>query len=236
MKLRGIGEAVLAGYNLKNIRMASCFCVAAMAVALPATAGEKPVRLSTTVKASPKSGKLVRTTVLSKPAGSKQAPAEVEALVQDAAAAHDVDPLLVKSVIAVESNYHPAAVSPKGAMGLMQLMPGTARRFGAENAFDARQNIEAGVKYLKYLKGMFPDDRLALAAYNAGVGAVMKYGGIPPYRETKDYVEKVGKRYGEALQQRVPVPDAATGSAEPPLRSVELVTGEDGRVHLRTRD
>ncbi len=103
-------------------------------------------------------------------------------------------------MIQVESNYNPYAVSPKGAQGLMQLMPETARRFGVRNTFDIKENIEGGVRYLKYLGTLFPEDpRLTIAAYNAGEGAVWKYGNsIPPYRETEQYVDRVGKRYGQA--------------------------------------
>jgi soluble lytic murein transglycosylase-like protein len=167
---------------------------------------------------------------------------DVHAVVEQTARANDVDPLLVHSVIKAESNYNPIAVSPKGAMGLMQLMPGTARRFGAVNTFDVRQNIEAGVKYLRYLQGMFRNDRLALAAYNAGEGAVLRYGDIPPYRETENYVYKVGKSYGEALkQQRIapppPPPNDAvhTEAAPEPLRQLEIARDAEGRIVLRTR-
>lgn len=194
--------------------------------------------LRSTVKASPASGKLVRSIVVTRPAATPAAaPPEITRLVESTAAAHAVDPLLVESVMKVESNFQPDAVSPKGALGLMQLMPATAKRFGAADAFDARQNIEAGVKYLKFLKETFQDDRLALAAYNAGEGAVLRHRGVPPYKETREYVEKVGQRYSQALSRRktaVPVPAATP--AEPPLRSVEMITDEEGRVHLRTRD
>src|SRR5581483_12304992 len=103
----------------------------------------------------------------------------------------------VDSVVQVESNYNPFAVSNKGALGLMQLMPATARRFGVENPFDPRQNIQGGVRYLKFLQDTFRDDRLAIAAYNAGEKAVTKYKGVPPYPETVSYVAKVGTKYGQ---------------------------------------
>jgi len=124
-------------------------------------------------------------------------------LVRSTAQKYEVDPLLVHSVIQVESNYNPYAISPKGAQGIMQLMPGTARRFGVSHPFDARDNIEGGVRYLKYLQTLFPDDlRLAIAAYNAGEGAVWKFNNqIPPYPETEQYVYKVGSRYGRAKKQ-----------------------------------
>jgi hypothetical protein len=117
-------------------------------------------------------------------------PAHVEALIAKAAAAHDVDANLVRALIKVESAYKPKARSHKGAMGLMQLMPATAREYGVRNAYDPAENINAGVKHLKSLLNQF-DVRLAVAAYNAGAGAVQRYGGIPPYRETREYVRKV---------------------------------------------
>ncbi|MDQ3172017.1 MAG: lytic transglycosylase domain-containing protein [Acidobacteriota bacterium] len=118
------------------------------------------------------------------------APAHVEKLIAKAAAAHDVDANLVRALIKVESAYRPKARSHKGAMGLMQLMPATAREYGVRNAYDPAENINAGVKHLKSLLDRF-DVRVAVAAYNAGEGAVRRYGGIPPYRETREYVRKV---------------------------------------------
>ena len=112
--------------------------------------------------------------------------------VQEAAQLHQVSPDLVKSIIAVESEFDQWAVSSKGARGLMQLMPATARRLGVADSFDARQNIFAGTQYLRMMLDQFGGDvDLALAAYNAGPGAVTRYGGIPPYRETRGYVQKV---------------------------------------------
>lgn len=118
-----------------------------------------------------------------------------------------VDPYLVFCVIEHESHFQSRALSPKGARGLMQLMPGTARRFGVRNSFDVADNIRGGTQYLRELMNMF-DGRvsLVLASYNAGEGAVMKYGrNVPPYRETREYVKRIGKRYG--LAGREPGPD-----------------------------
>jgi soluble lytic murein transglycosylase-like protein len=117
-------------------------------------------------------------------------------LINEAARAVDVDRALLMAVIDVESGGNPQAISPKGATGLMQLMPRTGQRHGASDLFDPRQNVAAGARYLKALTNQFGDLSLALAAYNAGEGAVQKYGGqIPPYAETMSYVPKVIARY-----------------------------------------
>jgi hypothetical protein len=110
----------------------------------------------------------------------------------DAAATHGVSEQLIKAVIAQESEFDPRAVSSKGARGLMQLMPPTARRFGVADSFDPRQNIFGGVEYLRFLLDMFGGDvALALAGYNAGENAVTRYRGIPPYKETRNYVQRI---------------------------------------------
>lgn len=106
--------------------------------------------------------------------------------------AHGVDPMLVRALIQVESNYRPRARSHKGAMGLMQLMPATAREHKVRNPYDPKANIAAGVKHLRGLIDRFDGALdMALAAYNAGEGAVKKFGGIPPYRETRNYVSRI---------------------------------------------
>lgn len=130
---------------------------------------------------------------------SASAASRIEALapmIDEAARAADVDSALLMAVIEVESGGNPRAVSPKGATGLMQLMPGTGARHGASDLFDPCQNVAAGARYLKDLMRQFGDLSLVLAAYNAGEGAVQKYGGeIPPYAETMSYVPKVMDRY-----------------------------------------
>ena len=112
-------------------------------------------------------------------------------IIDRVSAAHDVPPQLVRAMIRVESNYHVHARSQKGAMGLMQLMPDTARRFAVVVPYNPQQNIEGGIKYLKTLLDRFPTVGVALAAYNAGEAAVDRFRGIPPYAETQNYVSQI---------------------------------------------
>ena len=117
---------------------------------------------------------------------------EIERWVEIIAPAFDLEPGLVKAVIAVESSYRVDAISPKGAMGLMQLMPATAHRFDVGDPFDPLQNLYGGIRYLRWLHDHFDwDPTLAVAGYNAGEGAVGRYDGVPPYRETQNYLRKV---------------------------------------------
>lgn len=122
--------------------------------------------------------------------------AEIDAAIEKAAAKHNVDPNLVRAVIKVESNFNPNAVSRKGAMGLMQLMPQTARQLHVNNPFDPEQNVEAGVKHLKKLMESYGGNiRLSLAAYNAGATAVARSAGIPHFTETRNYVRRITQIY-----------------------------------------
>jgi soluble lytic murein transglycosylase-like protein len=119
-----------------------------------------------------------------------------EQLVREAADRHRVDPALVRAVIETESNWNPTARSRKGALGLMQLIPTTAQRFGVNDAYSPQQNVDAGVRYLKVLLERYDGNLdLALAAYNAGEGAVDRAHGVPAFRETRDYVQKVQNAY-----------------------------------------
>jgi soluble lytic murein transglycosylase-like protein len=123
-------------------------------------------------------------------------PEDVEKAIDEAAARHNVDPNLVRSVIKVESNFNPNAVSRKGAMGLMQLMPQTARQLNVVNPFDPAQNVDAGVRHLKKLMESYGGDvKLTLAAYNAGAGAVARSAGIPHFSETRNYVNRITQLY-----------------------------------------
>src|SRR5579859_582969 len=213
-----------------------------------------PTRTTTVVRADTRSGRLIRSTVVASrvvpervvstapPATPKLAPepsVTVNALVADIARRHDVEPSLVDSVIRVESNYDPNAVSPAGAMGLMQLIPSTARRFGVNDTFHPQQNIEGGVRYLKYLMQLYNgDERLALAAYNAGEGAVAKYKGIPPYPETQNYVYQVGKKLGQSREaekkaQALKAQSQAKPGVQVPV--IEKTVAADGREYYRTR-
>lgn len=123
--------------------------------------------------------------------------AKIDSLIVDSATRNGIDPVLIYATMHQESSFKPRAMSNKGARGLMQLMPGTATRFGVTNIWDAQQNIEGGTRYMRFLMDMFGGDlALTLAGYNAGEGAVLKFGGqIPPYNETQEYVRRITGRY-----------------------------------------
>ena len=157
---------------------------------------------------------------------------DLEALIGDAARRHEVSPELIRAVIRQESGFNPFAVSRKGAQGLMQLMPQTARRLGVKDVFDPAENVQAGVKYLRQLLDRYEgDERLALAAYNAGEGAVDKYGGVPPYAETQDYVRRIA---GSAVVEIVASSDAVESAEGESLRAaVALTVAADGALEFR---
>lgn len=126
------------------------------------------------------------------------------AIILEAARFHDVDAALVSAVIKAESDYDPRTLSNKGARGLMQLMPATATRFGVTNAFDPTQNIYGGTRYLRWLLNKFDGNAdLAVAAYNAGEGNVFKYNGVPPFRETVNYINRIAKHIRKAIETKV---------------------------------
>lgn len=160
-------------------------------------------------------------------------PGSYDRLIQRMARTHQVEPALIKAVMHVESAFNPHAVSDKGAQGLMQVMPETGQRYGADDLFDPVQNVRAGVMYLKDLQRLFKNNtRLVLAAYNAGENAVLRYRGVPPYDETRDYVVKVAKmhrRYAAEMKTTAKVANnnVSPATAQPvsatPVRSPALV-------------
>jgi soluble lytic murein transglycosylase-like protein len=157
------------------------------------------------------------------PPARMEVPVALAKLVDEIADRHAVDSDLVHSMIRVESNYNPLATSNKGALGLMQLVPSTARRFGVSDAFNPAQNLEGGVRYLKYLLDHYKGNHdLALAAYNAGEGTVQRFGGIPPFPETQSYVYRVGKDLDQMKEakKRQNVDSSARPAGEPnPIRA-----------------
>ena len=176
--------------------------------------------------------------------------AQVDSYLIDSGTRNGVDPLLLYSVMHQESSFKSHALSPKGARGLMQLMPGTAARFGVTSIFDPRQNIEGGARYLRFLLDRFDGDvNLALAGYNAGEGAVEKYGWqIPPYAETQEYVRRISRRYSliqdpnSALYaQRSNRSQVAKLQAQQPTplasyeRTVSTIRLPDGRLQLMSQ-
>ena len=152
--------------------------------------------------------------------------------IERSCASNGVDSALVRAVIKAESNFNPAAVSRAGAQGLMQLMPETARLRNVSNPFDPAANIEGGVRHLKLMLDTFGDTRLALAAYNAGENAVRKYRGVPPYAETRNYVETVLGHYGRFAAAPAAPNATAVEPPRPPIAT--FVDGEGVRVFTNT--
>lgn len=149
---------------------------------------------------------------------------KIEDMIREVSARYRVDPALVRAVIETESHWNSSAVSHKGAQGLMQLVPGTAHELGVHNAFDPKQNLDGGVRYLRTLLERYNGDLdRALAAYNAGPHAVDRAGGVPQYRETRDYVQKVTDSYFRPGSDRLP---RAFDAPRPIYREVDT----DGRV------
>jgi soluble lytic murein transglycosylase-like protein len=148
-----------------------------------------------------------------------------DGIVRQSAERHKVDPALVKAVISTESGWNPRAISPKGAVGLMQLIPGTAQRFGVDNRFDPAQNVEGGTMYLRSLLDRYNGDLTkSLAAYNAGEGAVDRTGGVPQFPETQRYVQKVTDAYFQPGSGRNPQ------LWSPPRAPVRRDVDSNGRV------
>ena len=144
-------------------------------------------------------------TPLKKPISSSNTPSAYIDIIQSACMRHGVDPALVHAVVKVESNFNPYALSRKGAMGLMQLMPQTAADMNVRNSFNPNDNVDGGVKYLRYLIDRYEGNlSLALAAYNSGETAVKKWGAIPPFKETQNYVRRVLDLYNGKQKLHVP--------------------------------
>jgi soluble lytic murein transglycosylase-like protein len=227
-------------------------------------------RITTVIHPDKRTGKLVRSVIVtSKPvaeqnvAGAPVAPRVVSPLVavtqtsappaggideaiEQIAAQVSLQPQVIHSVIKVESNYDPFAVSPKGARGLMQLIPSTARRFGVSNVFNPAENIQGGSKYLKYLLDLFGGNyALALAAYNAGEAAVARYGGVPPFPETQNYLILVLRQLqeaqkAEAAKQKTIAavetrPEAKTKPAAGPNHIQEVVEADGSVRYVSTQ-
>jgi soluble lytic murein transglycosylase-like protein len=211
-------------------------------------------RISSVVRPDYRTGRLVRSVVVTpkviaprvvSPVVPAAAPNTVaggiDAAVRQIAAQHSIPPQLIHSVIKVESNYNPFAVSLKGALGMMQLVPSTARRFGVTDVFNPLDNIQGGTKYLKYLLDLYGNNyALALAAYNAGEGTVAKYGSVPPYRETQNYLKLVAahlrKANAEAAKLKETVNEAKPAETTPDgANRIREIVEPDGTVRYVTR-
>jgi soluble lytic murein transglycosylase-like protein len=197
-------------------------------------------RVTSVVRADRRTGKLVR--VVEAAPGRTQSPSGLfSPTVERIATEQTLPPELIHSVIKAESNYNPFAVSPKGALGIMQLVPETARRFGVSNPFNAVENIQGGARYLKYLLDAYQGDYpLALAAYNAGEAAVARHGGVPLYPETRNYVEAVRKELQKtAVKTAEPKPRESTGgdieAGASGFNPIRAVMQPDGRVRYVSR-
>jgi soluble lytic murein transglycosylase-like protein len=226
---------------------------------------DAPAHLTSVVRSDARTGKLVRSVVVSARAVNERTitpsviaprpvpsaanaaqpdapvPVGINQLVESIAAEQSLPPQLIHAVIKTESNYNSHAISPKGALGLMQLIPSTALRFGVSHMFDPAENIQGGARYLKYLLELYGSNYpLALAAYNAGEAAVAKYNGIPPFAETQNYVVQV-KNNWEKLAAAERAKQASQPAAQPaPVAPsgpthVKEVVDSDGTVRYVSR-
>jgi len=195
-------------------RLAGCAGLAALTLWAGGPKPQTTPAVASVIRIDPHSGKLIRTFVVKNSAA-------LVAAVDGIAAQQSLPPELVHSVIKAESGYNPNAVSPKGARGLMQLIPETARRFGVDPANPA-ENLQGGAKYLKYLLDLYHgDSALALAAYNAGEQSVARYGGVPPFPETRKYVNQIQQQL--AHNQKPAKPDTAMRSPSDPAAGKHVI-------------
>jgi len=249
-----------------NLACAAGLTSAALWAAEPvATETAAAQRITTVIRPDLRTGKLVRSVIVtSKPVAERRvadAPVSprvvapvvlakaakappttgIDEAIEQIAAQVSLSPQVIHSVIKVESNYNPFAISSKGAQGLMQLIPSTARRFGVSNVFNPAENIQGGSKYLKYLLDLFGGNyALALAAYNAGEAAVARYGGVPPFPETQNYLILMLRQLQEAKKAEVAKqkaiaagqtrPQAETKSAPAGPNHIQEVVEADGSV------
>ena len=223
------------GYQVDNFDFANGVKIHTAPVTKPTTNPKRLVHLTSQISINPSLG------------GFTTGNSDVDTFIVESGKRNSVDPLLLYSIMHQESRFKSRAMSYKGARGLMQLMPGTAVRFGVTNVWDPKQNIEGGARYMRFLLDLFGGDvELALAGYNAGEGAVMKYGNqVPPYSETREYVRRIGRRYSlirdpeaaaNASQLTAEELAAARQKASAPLsvyeRSVFMTRLPDGRLQL----
>ena len=229
--------------------------LSACAVAWAGDGSADAVRHAYTVGVDGRTGQLVRVpltrtvtarAVPSRPAPEKSveareaepaenvAPAYSRDWISDLAYSYGIRPSFVHAVIKAESNYNPRAISPKGALGLMQLMPQTARRYGVKNVLSPAENVEGGLRYLRHLLDLYESKpALTLAAYNAGEGAVDRYRGVPPYAETRQYVQRVNKYYSRYLAlEKPPAPLPAPKKWDGP--QIYQSTDASGLTHYTT--
>lgn len=235
-----------------------CFIIGLSMTAMASYAPAEGRKVVSVVRTDVRTGKLIRRTVVSPATQQTQdasatlaAPAlyppSIQSIVDESAERNQVEAPLIHSVIRAESGFNPLAVSNKGAQGLMQLIPATAKRFGVRDSFDSKENVEGGVKYLRYLIDLFHGDYTqAVAAYNAGEAAVTKYGGVPPYKETRNYVATVARNLEQERRAFAARPkpaassDASVGSEElasdeaNKFNPITASVGTDGRTYYRT--